>query len=196
MTSLSADNFRLELLLLRPGFNRPVRSLFLQAVRSTHGLEVPLSHEGKLLVGPEYIHFLCQLANRKMEENLRRIQRSQADDELLSFCSSSSDLQHGVSVSSSGSTRTSRRLCLRRTSSSEQIHIGRSPRRHRRRPEQQQETSRGQTVCIGGGGDGRKTLGWRMLLVPAMFLSWRPVRICSRESPGDQRRPSTRTKSV
>ncbi|XP_039999903.1 tRNA wybutosine-synthesizing protein 3 homolog [Xiphias gladius] len=45
------------------------------AVRSTHGLEVPLSHHGKLLVGHEYIHFLTQIANQKMEENLRRIHR-------------------------------------------------------------------------------------------------------------------------
>lgn len=45
------------------------------AVRSTHGLEVPLSREGKLLVEHDYIHFLTQIANQKMEENLRRIQR-------------------------------------------------------------------------------------------------------------------------
>ncbi|XP_040912117.1 tRNA wybutosine-synthesizing protein 3 homolog isoform X2 [Toxotes jaculatrix] len=45
------------------------------AVRSTHGLEVPLSHEGKLLVEHEYIHFLTHIANQKMEENLRRIHR-------------------------------------------------------------------------------------------------------------------------
>ncbi|XP_035027479.1 tRNA wybutosine-synthesizing protein 3 homolog [Hippoglossus stenolepis] len=45
------------------------------AVRSTHGLEVPLSHEGKLLVGHEYVNFLTQTANQKMEENLRRIHR-------------------------------------------------------------------------------------------------------------------------
>ncbi|XP_026169244.1 tRNA wybutosine-synthesizing protein 3 homolog [Mastacembelus armatus] len=47
----------------------------MMAVRSTHGLEVPLSHEGRLLVGHEYIHFLTQIANQKMEENLRRIHR-------------------------------------------------------------------------------------------------------------------------
>ncbi|XP_041805641.1 tRNA wybutosine-synthesizing protein 3 homolog [Chelmon rostratus] len=45
------------------------------AVRSTHGLEVPLTHEGRLLVEHEYIHFLTQIANQKMEENLRRIHR-------------------------------------------------------------------------------------------------------------------------
>ncbi|XP_033974673.1 tRNA wybutosine-synthesizing protein 3 homolog [Trematomus bernacchii] len=45
------------------------------AVHSTHGLEAPLSHEGKLLVPHDYIHFLCQTANQKMEENLRFIHR-------------------------------------------------------------------------------------------------------------------------
>ncbi|KAM6919156.1 tRNA wybutosine-synthesizing protein 3 homolog [Xenentodon cancila] len=45
------------------------------AVRSTHGLEVPLCREGKLLVEHEYLLFLTQIANQKMEENLRRIQR-------------------------------------------------------------------------------------------------------------------------
>uniref|UniRef100_A0A3P9K3N4 tRNA wybutosine-synthesizing protein 3 homolog n=1 Tax=Oryzias latipes TaxID=8090 RepID=A0A3P9K3N4_ORYLA len=47
----------------------------IMAVRSTHGLEVPLSHGGKLLVGEEYVHFLTQKANQKMEENFRRIHR-------------------------------------------------------------------------------------------------------------------------
>ncbi|XP_068604807.1 tRNA wybutosine-synthesizing protein 3 homolog [Brachionichthys hirsutus] len=45
------------------------------AVRSTHGMEVPLSCQGKLLVEHEYIHFLAQVANQKMEENLKRIGR-------------------------------------------------------------------------------------------------------------------------
>ncbi|XP_054888558.1 tRNA wybutosine-synthesizing protein 3 homolog isoform X1 [Poeciliopsis prolifica] len=47
----------------------------ISAVRSTHGLEVPLSHHGKLLVDEDYIQFLTQIANQKMEENVRRIQR-------------------------------------------------------------------------------------------------------------------------
>ncbi|XP_030608797.1 tRNA wybutosine-synthesizing protein 3 homolog isoform X1 [Archocentrus centrarchus] len=47
----------------------------IMAVRSTHGLEVPLSHDGKLLVQQEYIAFLTQVANQKMEENRRRIHR-------------------------------------------------------------------------------------------------------------------------
>ncbi|XP_034558840.1 tRNA wybutosine-synthesizing protein 3 homolog [Notolabrus celidotus] len=47
----------------------------LTAVRSTHGLEVPLSRNGVLLVDHEYISFLAKIANEKMEENVRRIQR-------------------------------------------------------------------------------------------------------------------------
>ncbi|XP_061746308.1 tRNA wybutosine-synthesizing protein 3 homolog isoform X3 [Nerophis ophidion] len=45
------------------------------AVRCTHGLEVPLSDRGRLLVSQEYIHFLTQTANQKMEDNLKRIER-------------------------------------------------------------------------------------------------------------------------
>uniref|UniRef100_UPI0037E98931 tRNA wybutosine-synthesizing protein 3 homolog isoform X2 n=1 Tax=Semicossyphus pulcher TaxID=241346 RepID=UPI0037E98931 len=54
---------------------RQLEDAQLVAVRSTHGLEVPLSHKGKLLVDNEYIHFLTKIANQKMEENHRRIQR-------------------------------------------------------------------------------------------------------------------------
>ncbi|NWH21937.1 TYW3 protein, partial [Grus americana] len=42
----------------------------MMAVRSTHCLEVPLSHKGKLMVSEEYIEFLIHIANRKMEENI------------------------------------------------------------------------------------------------------------------------------
>lgn len=45
------------------------------AVRSTHGLEVPLSHKGKLMVTEDYIDFLLKIANQKMEENKNRIER-------------------------------------------------------------------------------------------------------------------------
>ncbi|XP_006831095.1 PREDICTED: tRNA wybutosine-synthesizing protein 3 homolog isoform X2 [Chrysochloris asiatica] len=45
------------------------------AVRSTHSLEVPLSRKGKLMVTEEYIDFLLNIANQKMEENKRRIER-------------------------------------------------------------------------------------------------------------------------
>ncbi|XP_009882257.1 PREDICTED: tRNA wybutosine-synthesizing protein 3 homolog [Charadrius vociferus] len=47
----------------------------MMAVRSTHCLEVPLSHKGKLMVSEEYVEFLVHVANRKMEENIRRIDR-------------------------------------------------------------------------------------------------------------------------
>ncbi|XP_030631107.1 tRNA wybutosine-synthesizing protein 3 homolog [Chanos chanos] len=45
------------------------------AVRSTHCLEVPLAHRGKVLVDEGYIDFLVGVANQKMEENHRRIER-------------------------------------------------------------------------------------------------------------------------
>lgn len=45
------------------------------AVRSTHGLEVPLSHKGKLMVTEDYIDFVLSVANQKMEENKKRIER-------------------------------------------------------------------------------------------------------------------------
>ncbi|XP_053549888.1 tRNA wybutosine-synthesizing protein 3 homolog isoform X2 [Bombina bombina] len=45
------------------------------AVRSTHCLEVPLSHRGKCLVDKDYIEFLVHTANHKMEENKTRIAR-------------------------------------------------------------------------------------------------------------------------
>uniref|UniRef100_V9L6I7 tRNA wybutosine-synthesizing protein 3 homolog n=1 Tax=Callorhinchus milii TaxID=7868 RepID=V9L6I7_CALMI len=47
----------------------------MMAVRSTHCLEVPLCHKGRLLVNDEYIDYLVQVANQKMEENQRRIER-------------------------------------------------------------------------------------------------------------------------
>ncbi|KAJ8357550.1 hypothetical protein SKAU_G00203440 [Synaphobranchus kaupii] len=45
------------------------------AVRSTHCLEVPLSRKGQVLVSADYIEFLAEVANQKMVENLRRIER-------------------------------------------------------------------------------------------------------------------------
>ncbi|XP_051991043.1 tRNA wybutosine-synthesizing protein 3 homolog [Xyrauchen texanus] len=47
----------------------------IMAVRSTHCLEVPLSHRGKVLISDEYLDFLVGVANEKMEENLKRIER-------------------------------------------------------------------------------------------------------------------------
>ncbi|XP_016072303.1 PREDICTED: tRNA wybutosine-synthesizing protein 3 homolog isoform X2 [Miniopterus natalensis] len=54
---------------------RQLQDAQLLAVRSTHGLEVPLSHKGKLMVTEEYIDFLLKIANQKMEENKKRIER-------------------------------------------------------------------------------------------------------------------------
>ncbi|CAJ1087360.1 tRNA wybutosine-synthesizing protein 3 homolog [Xyrichtys novacula] len=54
---------------------RQLKDAQLLAVRSTHGMEVPLTNNGILMVDHEYIHFLTKIANQKMEENLRRIQR-------------------------------------------------------------------------------------------------------------------------
>ncbi|XP_009074671.1 PREDICTED: tRNA wybutosine-synthesizing protein 3 homolog, partial [Acanthisitta chloris] len=54
----------------------------MMAVRSTHCLEVPLSHKGRLMVSEEYIEFLVHVANGKMEENIRRIDRFQKGLEL------------------------------------------------------------------------------------------------------------------
>jgi tRNA wybutosine-synthesizing protein 3 len=46
------------------------------AIRSSHGLEVPLSDpvSGQLLVDKNYLTFLTNIANEKLAENLRRIQ--------------------------------------------------------------------------------------------------------------------------
>ncbi|XP_059839671.1 tRNA wybutosine-synthesizing protein 3 homolog isoform X5 [Hypanus sabinus] len=53
------------------------------AVRSTHCLEVPLCHRGSVLVSDKYIDYLVQVANRKMEENQRRIERFHASLQAL-----------------------------------------------------------------------------------------------------------------
>lgn len=52
-------------------------------MRSTHCLEVPLSHKGKVLVSDEYLEFLVGVANQKMDENLKRIERYAVRDSLL-----------------------------------------------------------------------------------------------------------------
>ncbi|XP_010864177.2 tRNA wybutosine-synthesizing protein 3 homolog [Esox lucius] len=57
------------------GFTVGKKGKIIMAVRSTHGLEVPLSHKGQVLVKEDYIHFLVEVANQKMEENLKRISR-------------------------------------------------------------------------------------------------------------------------
>jgi len=47
----------------------------IMAVRSTHSLEVPLVHNGRLMVSDEYVKFLVDVANKKHEENQIRIDR-------------------------------------------------------------------------------------------------------------------------
>ena len=43
------------------------------AVRSSLHLDVPIATEGRLLVDTQYLSFLTDLANRKFEENAKRI---------------------------------------------------------------------------------------------------------------------------
>uniref|UniRef100_A0AAR2KZ32 tRNA wybutosine-synthesizing protein 3 homolog n=1 Tax=Pygocentrus nattereri TaxID=42514 RepID=A0AAR2KZ32_PYGNA len=57
----------------------------IMAVRSTHCLEVPLSHKGQVLVSEEYIDFLVGVANSKMDENLKRIERCLIECVFLSL---------------------------------------------------------------------------------------------------------------
>uniref|UniRef100_UPI00358F29FD tRNA wybutosine-synthesizing protein 3 homolog isoform X1 n=1 Tax=Myxine glutinosa TaxID=7769 RepID=UPI00358F29FD len=45
------------------------------AIRSTHGLEVPLCRSGVLLVSNEYLEFLAHTANEKMKDNWSKIER-------------------------------------------------------------------------------------------------------------------------
>lgn len=45
------------------------------AVRSTHSLEVPLTHQGETLVSVQYLEYTVKLAEKKMKENLGRISR-------------------------------------------------------------------------------------------------------------------------
>ncbi|XP_048587336.1 tRNA wybutosine-synthesizing protein 3 homolog isoform X4 [Nematostella vectensis] len=51
------------------------KSRYMMAVRSTHSLEVPLICNGNLLVSKEYIQYVVDMANKKMEDNKDRIQR-------------------------------------------------------------------------------------------------------------------------
>ncbi|CAH3014848.1 unnamed protein product [Porites evermanni] len=45
------------------------------AVRSTQSMEVPLVHDGELLVSEKYVKFLVNIANKKLEENQTRKDR-------------------------------------------------------------------------------------------------------------------------
>ncbi|GAB6023333.1 tRNA methyltransferase tyw3 [Chamberlinius hualienensis] len=66
------------------GISISKKGKIIAAVRSTHGLEVPLSDEKTLLVSHEYIGFLVKIANGKMAENEKRIKRSQLQ-QLVEF---------------------------------------------------------------------------------------------------------------
>lgn len=87
-------------------------------MRSTHGLEVPIIHQGKLLVSQEYIEYLVDIANGRMIENKQRIDRlytnlngilesAVAKQDIVSLRqtmsenSSSTEMQATASVSSS-----------------------------------------------------------------------------------------------
>lgn len=69
------------------------------AVRSTHGLEVPLTdHHGKLLVDENYIKFIAEEANIKLSENESRIRNYENKCNQKLFESKISDCQDAPSV--------------------------------------------------------------------------------------------------
>ena len=69
------------------------------AVRSTHGLEVPLTdHHGKLLVDDNYIKFIAEEANIKLSENESRIRNYENKCNQKLFESKISDCQDAPSV--------------------------------------------------------------------------------------------------
>uniref|UniRef100_A0A8C8BKW9 tRNA wybutosine-synthesizing protein 3 homolog n=1 Tax=Otus sunia TaxID=257818 RepID=A0A8C8BKW9_9STRI len=97
----------------------------MMAVRSTHCLEVPLSHKGKLMVSEEYIDFLIHVANQKMEENIRRIDRFYKSLEVA--------LKSAISTNSSPSEETgsrSRYLHRRKRRTAQERDAHTSPKDH------------------------------------------------------------------
>lgn len=50
------------------------RGKIMTAVRSTLSLEVPLTHNGQLLVDSKYVEYVVETANSKMKENFQRLQ--------------------------------------------------------------------------------------------------------------------------
>ena len=69
------------------------------AVRSTHGLEVPLTdHHGKLLVDENYIKFIAEEANIKLSDNETRIRNYENKCNQKLFESKISDCQDASSV--------------------------------------------------------------------------------------------------
>ncbi|XP_009318945.1 PREDICTED: tRNA wybutosine-synthesizing protein 3 homolog [Pygoscelis adeliae] len=108
----------------------------MMAVRSTHCLEVPLSHKGKLMVSEEYIEFLIHVANRKMEENTRRIDRFYKCLELA--------LKAAVSANNSPSEETEKNRSVyihrrkRKTIQEQDVHT--SPKDHNEELEPEDDT--------------------------------------------------------
>ncbi|XP_075567017.1 tRNA wybutosine-synthesizing protein 3 homolog [Pelecanus crispus] len=108
----------------------------MMAVRSTHCLEVPLSHKGKLMVSEEYIEFLIHAANRKMEENTRRIDRLYKSLELA--------LGTAVSANTSPSDETDKNRSVyfhrrkRKTIQEQNVHT--SPKDHNEELEPEDDT--------------------------------------------------------
>ncbi|KAM9283370.1 tRNA wybutosine-synthesizing protein 3 homolog isoform 2-T2 [Morus bassanus] len=106
------------------------------AVRSTHCLEVPLSHKGKLMVSEEYIEFLIRVANRKMEENTRRIDRFYKRLELA--------LKTAISANNSPSEETEKNHSVyihrrkRKTIQEQDVHA--SPKDHSEELEPEDDT--------------------------------------------------------
>ncbi|XP_054240530.1 tRNA wybutosine-synthesizing protein 3 homolog [Indicator indicator] len=110
----------------------------MMAVQSTHCLEVPLTHKGKLMVSEEYIEFLVHIANGKMEENTRRIDRFYKG---LVFA-----LETGTSVSSSAEgKKKSHSIYLhrrkRRTAPEQDVHTPPEDHSEDLRPEEDTESS-------------------------------------------------------
>ncbi|XP_059168587.1 tRNA wybutosine-synthesizing protein 3 homolog [Physella acuta] len=70
----------------------------MMAVRGTHSLEAPLSSKGQVLVTQQYIKYLIESANSKMEENFCRINRFYEQVKSLSVSTNSSKMKksHGI----------------------------------------------------------------------------------------------------
>ncbi|XP_054690505.1 tRNA wybutosine-synthesizing protein 3 homolog isoform X1 [Grus americana] len=111
----------------------------MMAVRSTHCLEVPLSHKGKLMVSEEYIEFLIHIANRKMEENIRRIDRFHKGLELA--------LKTAVSANNSPSEETEKNRSVyihrrkRKTIQEQGVHTSPEDRDEELEPEDDTESN-------------------------------------------------------
>ncbi|XP_051481707.1 tRNA wybutosine-synthesizing protein 3 homolog isoform X1 [Apus apus] len=115
------------------------------AVRSTHCLEVPLSHKGKLMVSEEYIEFLIHVANQKMEENMKRIDRFHKSLELaLKTCVSADN-------SPSEETEKSRPVYVRRRKRKtfQQQGLDTPPREHREELEPEEDVENSLDIFAG-----------------------------------------------